>query len=974
MIYDHRKIEKEMLEFFEKHRIYEKAKERNAKNEPYYFCDGPPYATGHIHPGTAWNKTLKDVVCRYWRMRGFDVRCQPGYDTHGLPIEVKVEQELGIKKKQEIEEKGIGEFVEKCKAFADRYMEIMTGQFKQLGVWMDWETPYITYKDDYIEASWKTIRMAHEKGLMHEGIYVLPCCYRCETTMANYELEYGEETDPSIYVKFRVKGKENEYFVIWTTTPWTLAANMAAMVNPKFSYVKAKIDDDVWITAKERLDHVLALVGKSAAILEEFSGKKMDGVHYEHPFQDLVKKKAERKVVLSDEYVSLENGTGIVHCAPGHGQEDFLVGKKNELEVFNPVDEAGVYTSEAGELEGKNVRAANKDIIALLRERGMLVHEERIKHRYPHCWRCKTPLIFRATDQWFISVSKLKEKMLSEIETVEWHPEFAKERFREFVSQAPDWCISRQRYWGIPLPIWKCAKCAEIKVIGSKEDLFSPANAEDMVETSTAGNRKAVNEAGKKQRNGFKELHRPYVDEIIFECKCGGKMERVKDVLDVWFDSGNAVWASTSEKEKEKYGERADFILEGQDQVRGWFYSLLGSGLLRYDKIPYKRLMMHGFFVDEKGEKMSKSLGNFVPIEEIVGKYGADGFRLWGISNMPWDELKFNWNELREANGDLGILFNMGLFLERFYPKIKIEKAELEIEDKWLLSRLNSTLKEYHKAFESYVPNLGVRALRRFLVEDLSRFYMKIAKDRIGKGENAEGAFFAIYSSTLALLKMFSVVSPFISEHAYQQFFRKHEKEESVAFLGLEVFREAEINTALEKRMTLASEIVTHALEARQRSGIKLRWPIREVRVKAPSDEVKNTINELSGIVRRLLNAKEILIVEREPEGEYEPEEFEGGKVFVNKKLDEELYEEGVYNEVKRRVQQLRKELALVEKDKILLEVDAEKEIEAIVKKFDSALAKETNAASVLYKNLKDEDSKIFEVDGRRVKLRAKKD
>lgn len=948
-MYDHKKTETEIAEFWEKHKIYGKAKKKNAEGEPYYFCDGPPYATGHIHPGTAWNKTLKDAICRYWRMRGFNVRAQPGYDTHGLPIEVKVEQELGIKKKKEIEERGIGKFVEKCRAFADRYMEIMTVQFKTLGVWFDWDSPYITYHDDYIESSWKTIKMAHEKGLMHEGVYVLPYCYRCETTIANYELEYGEETDPSIYVKFPIKGKENEFLIIWTTTPWTLVGNMGVMANPKFAYVKAKIDDEIWIVAKERLDIVLNFVEKSATVLEEFSGKKLEGLQYLHPFQDLIRKEAQRKVVLSDEYVSLEDGTGLVHCAPGHGQEDFHIGKKYGLEIFSPVDEAGVYTEEAGEYAGKNVREANLEIISMLKKKNAIVHEERVKHRYPHCWRCKTPLIFRATDQWFITISKLKERMLAEIETAEWHPEFAKERFREFVTQAPDWCISRQRYWGIPLPIWKCEKCAEIKVIGSKAELP---------------------EKGK----GLKELHRPYIDEILFECKCGGKMERVRDVLDVWFDSGNAVWASLDAKGAKKFGERTDFIIEGQDQIRGWFYSLLGSGLLRYNKIPYKRLMMHGFFVDEKGEKMSKSVGNFVPLEEMLAKYGADSFRLWGISNTIWEELKFNWNELKEAHSDLDILFNMHVFLERFYPKNRIEKAELYPEDKWLLSRLNSTLKEFHKSFEGYGPNSGIRALKKFLVEDLSRFYMKIAKDRLGKNENAEGALFAIYSSVLASLKMFAIVSPFISEHIYQKFFKKYEGVESVALLELDAFKESEINTALEKRMALAASIISCALEARQRTGIKLRWPIREVLVKAPSEEVKGTVEELSGIFRRLLNAKEVIAVERDMAGEYESGEFESGKVFVSKKLDEELYEEGVYNEVKRRVQQIRKELSLVEKDKIILEVDAEKEIEAIVKKFEEALSRETNAKSVSYKTLKEDDSKVFEVDGREVKLKAKKD
>ncbi len=944
-MYDHKKIETEIVEFLEAHLIYNKAKEKNAEGEPYYFCDGPPYATGHIHPGTAWNKTLKDSICRYWRMRNYNILSKPGYDTHGLPIEVKVEQELGIKKKKEIEEKGIEKFVTKCRNFADKYINIMNCQFKSLGIWMDWDSPYITYYDNYIESSWKTLKIANEKGLMHKGIYVLPYCYRCETTIANYELEYGEETDPSLYIKLKIK--ENKYLIIWTTTPWTLIANMAVMANPKFAYVKAKIGDEVWIVAKERLDAVLNFLGQSATILEEFSGKKLEGVQYEHPFQNVIKKQIQCKIVLSDEYVSLEDGTGLVHCAPGHGQEDFIIGKRYNLEIFSPVDGTGIYTKEAGIYKGKNVREANLDIIKMLKESGMIVYEERIKHRYPHCWRCKTPLIFRATDQWFITISKLKDKMLSEIETVEWHPEFAKERFKEFVMQAPDWCISRQRYWGIPLPIWRCIKCDQLIVIGSKNEL--PNKGKEL-----------------------KELHRPYIDEIILECKCGEKMYRIKDVLDVWFDSGNAVWASITEKETKKFGTRAELILEGQDQIRGWFYSLLGSGMLYYDKIPYKKLIMHGFFVDEKGEKMSKSAGNFVSIDDILIKYGADSFRLWSISNAAWEELKFNWNELKEAHSDLDVLFNMYIFLDRFYTKDKIENAEFCVEDKWLLSRLHSTLKEFHKSFEIYEPHIGVRGLRKFLVEDLSRFYMKIAKDRISKNENAEGALLTIYSAVFLSLKMFVIVSPFISEHIYQKFFKKYENLESITLFELDAFKEGEINTAFEKRMAVGTNLISHALEARQRTGIKLRWPVREIYVKAPSDEVKRTVEEFSLIIKRLLNTKEVIVIEKDLNSDYEAEEFEGGTVFVSKRLDEELYEEGIYNEIKRRIQQMRKELALVEKDKITVQLDMEKEMESIIKKYEGTLSKETNTISISYPKLGD-DSKVFEIDGRTVKLKAAK-
>ncbi|MBU0527485.1 isoleucine--tRNA ligase [Candidatus Micrarchaeota archaeon] len=940
-MYDHKKLEQEMLEFWKEKNIYEKAKKKNNGNETFYFCDGPPYATGQIHPGTGWNKTLKDSVCRYQRICGKDVRVQAGYDTHGLPIEVKVEQQLKFKNKNDIEKYGIGKFVKKCKEFATKYVGIMGEQFQSLGVWMDFDTPYITYHDSYINASWSTLKMAHEKDLMHQGFYVLPYCYRCETTIANYELEYDEETDPSIYIKFKVKDKD-EYLIVWTTTPWTLTANMGVMVHPTHSYVKAKVGDEIWIIAKERLDHVLELTEASATVVEELPGRKLNDLQYDHPFQDKIKKEYDRKVVLSDEYVTLEEGTGLVHTAPGHGPEDFIIGKRFGIEAFCPVNGKGNYTEEAGEFAGQNVREANPSIIELLRSNGTLLYEARIKHRYPHCWRCKTPLIFLTTNQWFVSISKIKDQMLNEIDKTEWHPGFAKERFKEFVTNAPDWCISRQRYWGIPLPIWKC-ECEKIRVIGSRDEIPK-----------------------------IEELHRPYIDEVELDCECGKKMKRVPDVLDVWFDSGNAIWASLNPEEAKKYGERADLILEGQDQIRGWFYSLLGSGVVRQGACPYKRLLMHGFFVDEHGEKMSKSLGNFIPIEQILEKYGADSFRLWSISNTVWDELKFSWVEMKKASSDLNIAANMISFLERFYPKKKIEEVELEPLDKWMLSRLNSTLKSFRNSFETYELNKAAKILRSFIVEDISRFYMKLAKERISKGENAEAALYVVYHVMLSSLKMLSCICPLLCESLYQRFYKKFEGEESLFLLVLESSNEADINVLYEKQVENLKEVVSTAMLARQEAGIKVRWPIRTLYVETKSHEVIDAVNAFEKTILSLTNVKELKTLEEKPSGELSSSEFEKGTIHIDKKIDEQLYEEGMVNEVKRRVQILRKDAGLVESDKIKFTLETEAEIEAIVKKNEKKIASEVNASSVVYGPAK--DPKEYKIDGRLVKLSVQKD
>ncbi|MCX6777907.1 MAG: isoleucine--tRNA ligase [Candidatus Micrarchaeota archaeon] len=943
-MYEAGKTEKRIAAFWEKEKIYERIKERNAKGEFFYFCDGPPYATGQIHPGTAWNKCIKDAVCRYKRARGLNVRAKPGYDTHGLPIEVKVEQELKLKSKKDIEKVGVPEFIRKCKEFASKYIGVMGAQFASLGVWMDWNDPYITYKDSYIEKSWATIKKAHEKGLLQRGIYVLPQCPRCETTIANYELEYDDREDYSIYVKFKIKGKENEneYLIIWTTTPWTLVANMAVMVHPTYKYVKVKVGEEVWIVAKERLEEVLkAAGGASATVLEEMPGRKLSGIEYHAPLEGKVPKEYARKVVLNDMFVTLEEGTGLVHTAPGHGPQDFAVGKQYGIEAFCPVDERGNYTSEAGEYAGMNVKDANKPIVDYLAEVGTLIHEGRIKHRYPHCWRCKTPLIFITTDQWFINITKNKERMFQEMDKVTWQPAFAGGWLRDFVGAAPDWCISRQRYWGIPLPIWECGKCKEMKVIGSRAEL------------------------GRE----VQELHKPFVDEVEFDCKCGGKMRRVSDVLDVWFDSGNAVWASLAEGENYT---QADFIVEGKDQIRGWFYSLLGSGIVMNDQIPYKSLLMHGHFVDEKGEKMSKSLGNFVPLEEISKKHGADAFRLWSLSNTVWDDLKFNWNELGEAERTLSILWNISVFVERFEIKEE-EKASLENEDAWLISRANSLVKEVTEDYESYRIHDGVRACKEFVVEDLSRFYLKLAKRRQG-GKSWQGAQRAIYHALLTSIRLLSPAIPFICEEIYGRLYAKDMKggEASISMLAWPQPNAKEIDVLLEKQMGICKNAGSAASNARQKANVKLRWPLEEAIVQTESTEVKQAVEKLSGVIAAIANVKAVRLGADPGESSgYEKSEFEGGVVFVKTKMSEALYDEAMVSEVRRRIQMARKELGLVETDHINVSIAASGTIGEAVTRNKKQLADSVKAKELVVKD--SGKGKEWEIEGEKVKINVEK-
>ncbi len=923
-MYDFKKIEKEIEEFWEKNKIYEKVKEltkkRGLKNKKkFFFVDGPPFATGEIHPGTAWNKVMKDIYIRYYRAKGFDVRDQPGFDTHGLPIEVKVEKLLKINKKHEIEKLGIDVFIKKCKEFVDKYIEIMTKQMKAFGVWMDWENPYVTYYDNYIERSWETFKRAFEKNLLEEGDYVVPYCFRCETSLANYELEYKELTDPSVYVKFKVKGEDNLYLIIWTTTPWTLIGNMGVMVNPNVNYVEIEVEGERWIIAKELVEEVMEKLDKSYSVLREIPGKELKGINYEHPFQEKIRIEFERKVVLSEEFVGVEEGTGLVHMAPAHGPQDYLVGKENNIPIYSPVNENGDYNELGGEFKGKNVREANEEIIKLLEEKGNLVLKEKIRHRYPICWRCKTPLIYLVTKQWFIKITKLKEEMLKEIDNIEFSPSFVKERFSSFVKEAPDWCISRQRYWGIPLPIWKCKK-GHLKVVGSKKEL------------------------GKE----VKELHRPYVDEVVLECHCGEKMERVKDVLDVWFDSGNAVWAPLTKEEEEYWGNKADLIFEGQDQIRGWFYSLLGSGMVRNGSSPYKRLLMHGFFVDEKGEKMSKSIGNFVPVEEILSKVGADSFRLWGASSTTWEEVKFVWDDLRLASRDLNVLINLASYLERVGAK-REKLGELKEEDKWIMDRLEETIYKFNKSMKELKPFEGVRELRKLLIEDLSQFYMKIAKKR------QEETKALLYHIVFEMLKMFAIITPYTSEYVYQKFFRKFEGEESIHMFELGEGKDME-----KDEMEEIKEVVSAVLKLRNELGIKLRWPIEKVVVNKPL--------RYERALKLLTNSKAIEVGEV-GEGLIK-EELEGLVVGIPKELSEELKEEGLLNEVVRRIQATRKELKLIERDEIILEIKAKGKIKEVIEKYKVELLKRVNGKEG---KVSEGLTKKWKIEGEEVEVKIRK-
>lgn len=857
-------LENKIQRFWQEQNIYDKTSKLRENKPRYSFLDGPPYCSGRIHLGTAWNKTIKDAFLRYKSMSGYSLRRQAGWDTHGLPIEHKVEQLLEIKSKQEIEEKyGIDNFVEKCKEFAIKNKEDMTEQFKSMGIWMDWEDPYVTYDNSYMESCWWTLKKADERDLLVQDKRVITWCPQCETALANAEIEYDEIQDPSIYVKFELVNQEFDvpsYVLIWTTTPWTIPANMAVSVHPEFEYSYIKVSDD-----EGKQEILLMATGLIDSLFEEdqyeiiktVTGESLDGLEYLHPLREEVPLQAEfsHRIILGD-HVTLEDGTGCVHTAPGHGPEDYEVGVKNGIEVFCPVGENGCYTEEAGKYADCGVKDANPEITHDLYHNGALLKEGTIDHRVGLCWRCKTPIIYIATKQWFIKVTEIKDQMLEQVDAVEWVPSWAGEsRFKDWVSNARDWTISRQRYWGIPIPIWTCEDCDSKVVVGSKQELKELSRDDTLT-------------------GDF--VHRPHVDNITIPCECGHDMQRVPDVLDVWIDSGVAGWAALHypQDPSENFEDwfPYDFITEGHDQTRGWFYSQLGLGVAAFGKAPYKKVLMHGFTLDDKGQKMSKSIGNVVSPEEVIEKYSADTLRFYLLdANKPWDDLKFNWDEVQNSSKLFNILWNVYYFsttymsLDNFDPTAhNKEDLTFRQEDLWIRSRVNTLIKSVSEDIESLVFNRATEKITEFVLEDLSRWYVRLIRGRTwveSDDPDKLGAYYTLYYTLKDLIRVLAPIAPHVTEEIYQNLVRGVECDapESVHMLDWE-YDETEIDTDLEENMTHIRDILEASAHARDVARFKLRWPVQNITVVTESDEVKSAIESLEPVLLEQANSKKVTI------------------------------------------------------------------------------------------------------------------
>ncbi|MFB6107508.1 MAG: isoleucine--tRNA ligase [Haloplanus sp.] len=857
-------VESSVDTYWDDHDAYEAATEAHADDPPFFFVDGPPYTSGQMHLGTAWNKTLKDAIIRYKRMRGYDVTDRPGYDMHGLPIEVKVEEELGFDSKKDIEEYGMEAFIEECKSFAERNRENMDADFQSIGAWMDWENPYKTISPEYMEATWWAFQRVHENGLVERGKRAINQCPRCETAIADNEVEYHEIESPSIYVKFPLRGREGS-LVIWTTTPWTIPANTFVAVDADMTYQAVRAqkggESEVLYVAKPCVEDVLKQGRyEDYEVVAEFTGEELVGWTYDHPLAEEVPDHAAFEgagEVYTAEYVEADR-TGLVHSAPGHGQEDFQRGRELGLDIFSPVRGDGTFTEEAGKYEGTFVRDANDDIIADLDAKGFLLASGTHRHRYGQCWRCDTDIIFLATDQWFITVTDVKDELLANIEDSEWHPSWARDnRFRNFVADAPDWNVSRQRYWGIPLPIWvpegeESPSAEDALVVGTREELAE--RADQSVDPETI------------------DLHRPSVDPLTIT-EDGTTYERVPDVFDVWIDSSVATWGTLDyPSDDSRFDELwpADLIVEAHDQTRGWFWSQLGMGTAALGQIPYEEVLMHGFANDSEGRKMSKSLGNIVTPEEAIDRFGRDPLRAYLLSHdQHGADLSFEWEGLGEIQSTLNIFWNVFRFplsymaLDDYDPaEADLSAGELTVVDEWVLSRLQTVEAEVAEAWEEYALHDAINAVLEFVTEDVSRFYVKAIRERMweeGDSESKVGAYATLSTVLDETIRLLAPFVPYLAERMYQHL---DGEATTVHQLAHPEVAESWRDPDLEARMAVLREVEEAAANARQQGGRKLRWPVPRVVVETDDEDAAEAVRSLSALLADRVNARSVEVVD----------------------------------------------------------------------------------------------------------------
>lgn len=844
--------EKEIKEFWDKNEIFKKSISNRADGKEYTFYDGPPTANGKPHIGHVLTRVIKDTVPRFKAMKGAHIIRKAGWDTHGLPVEIEVEKLLGLDGKEQIEAYGIAPFIQKCKESVWKYKGMWEDFSKTVGYWADMDAPYVTYENNYIESEWWALKKIFDKKLLYKGFKIVPYCPRCGTPLSSHEVAQGykDVKENSVIAKFKAKDEENLYFLAWTTTPWTLPSNVALCVNPNEEYVKVKYEDTNYIMAQALLDSVFE---DKYEIVQTYLGKDLEYRHYE-PLYTYANFKEDAYYVTCDEYVTLTDGTGIVHNAPAFGEDDAKVGKKYGLPFVQLIDEAGLFRNEAKDFAGLFCKDADIKIITDLKNRNLLFKKLKFEHSYPHCWRCSTPLIYYARNTWFIKMTEVRDRLVANNNKINWIPEtIGQGRFGDWVRNVQDWGISRNRYWGTPLNIWEC-DCGNLEAIGSIAELKEKGiNCPDNI-----------------------ELHRPYIDDVKIRCnKCNGEMKRVEEVIDAWFDSGSmpfAQWHYPFEN-KEVFENHfpADFISEAVDQTRGWFYSLLAISTLIFDEEAYKNVIVLGHVLDEHGLKMSKSKGNAVDPFVALETHGADAIRWYFLSNsaLYLPSRFFDKAVSENQRKFMGTFWNTYAFFVLYAnidefdaSKYEIEYEKLSVMDKWLLSRLNSVTKAVDENFENYRLVENTRILQEF-IDELSNWYVRRSRERFwakGMEQDKINAYMTLYTTLVQLAKVCAPMIPFMTEEIYQNLVRSVDKDaiESIHLCDYPKCNNKFIDKELEDNMQKVLKFVVLGRACRNTANIKNRQPIGKMYVKAESELSKFYLD----IVKEELNVKNIEFTE----------------------------------------------------------------------------------------------------------------
>ena len=838
--------EKQTEKFWNENHIFEKSIELREGSPSYTFYDGPPTANGKPHIGHVLTRVIKDMIPRFQTMKGNMVPRKAGWDTHGLPVELEVEKMLGLDGKEQIEEYGLEPFIDHCKESVWKYKGMWEDFSGTVGFWADMDHPYVTYDNNFIESEWWALKQIWDKGLLYKGYKIVPYCPRCGTPLSSHEVAQGykDVKERSAVVRFKVKG-EDAYILAWTTTPWTLPSNVALCVNPVETYVKVKKDEYTYYMAEALVEKVL---GEDAQILESYTGKDLEYKEYE-PLFDFVSPKKKAFYVTCDSYVTLTDGTGVVHIAPAFGEDDSKVGRAYDLPFVQLVDGKGEMTAETP-WAGTFCKKADMPILQDLEDRGLLFDAPKFEHSYPHCWRCDTPLIYYARESWFIKMTDVKEDLIRNNNTINWIPEsIGKGRFGDWLENVQDWGISRNRYWGTPLNVWEC-ECGHQHAIGSIEELKSMSdNCPDDI-----------------------ELHRPYIDAVTIKCPhCGKEMHRVPEVIDCWFDSGSMPFAQHHYpfENKDLFEQQfpADFISEAVDQTRGWFYSLLAISTLIFNKAPYKNVIVLGHVQDENGQKMSKSKGNAVDPFEALEQYGADAIRwYYYINSAPWLPNRFHGKAVMEGQRKfMGTLWNTYAFyvlyanIDEFDPsKYSLEYDKLSVMDKWLLSKLNTVVKAVDENLSNYRIPESARALQEF-VDDMSNWYVRRSRNRFwqkGMPQDKINAYMTLYTALVTVCKAAAPMIPFMTEEIYQNLVRSIDSQapESIHLCDFPAVDESMIDAELEANMEMVLKVVVLGRACRNASNIKNRQPIGKMYVKADS-ELSQFYKE---IIEDELNVKEV--------------------------------------------------------------------------------------------------------------------